>query len=207
MTSTSSHCRRRIASTLSTTGLPRKESRPLSRPPTRRPSPPARMTPRVRGAAAIPSPCVSVAGGIRPVSDLTGGSRPALLSYVADHPPPLALLAFGERVAATGERILAFAELDADRRAFQLVALAEEIFQVTTIAVGDVLGTRAVDHDRGRIVSARMRKAQLGRMSAHQRRLVRSQCFFQRTRQVRRAELARSRKVRAIHAAHQFAQA
>src|SRR5581483_6910113 len=130
-----------------------------------------------------------------------------LPAHVPNHAPPLALLAFRQFVAAAGERILAFAELDADRRAFQLVTLAEEVFEIAPVAVGDMFGTRAVDHDGGRIVAARMCEAQPRRMPAHQRRLMAADRLLQRARQIGSAEFARGGEMRAVHAAHQLAQA
>src|SRR6185437_232850 len=135
-------------------GRPHSGNRPLSAPSTRLPAPPASTTPSVSSAP----------------------------THMAHHAPTLALLALGEHVALAGVGVLALTEFDADRRALQLVALAEEVFEVTPIAVRDVLGAAAVDHDGRRMIAARMCEAQLGRMPAYQRRLMRRHRFFQRAR-------------------------
>src|SRR6185312_14744920 len=173
------HWLRNRSCTCSTSGRPHNGSKPLSASPTRRPAPPARITPSVSSAA----------------------------THVADHPPAFALLALGEHVALARVRIFAFAELDADWRAFQLVALSVEVFEIAPIAVRDVLGAAAVDHDGRRMVTTGMREAQLGRVSAYQRRLVGRDSFFQRAREVGGAEFACRRCTGAVDGAHQFAQA
>src|SRR5579859_5553076 len=94
------------------------------------------------------------------------------LLHLTDHALALALLGLGEHVLFAGERILAVTEIDADRRAFQLEALAEEVFQVAPIGRGDVLGAAAMNDDGRRVAATRMRKTQLGRMTTHQRRLI-----------------------------------
>src|SRR5579875_1224938 len=86
--------------------------------------------------------------------------------HLADHPLPLALLSFGQHVPLARKGIFAIAEIDADRRAFQLVALAEEVFQIAAIGRRNVLGAATVNHDGRRIAAAGMRKAQLGSMPA-----------------------------------------
>src|SRR5579871_3295593 len=116
-------------------------------------------------------------GGLRS-KDFTGGrltqQRCTLLAalHLANHALTLALLAFGKHVAAAGERVVAIAEIDAHRRAFQLVALAEEVFEITAIGRRNVLGAAAVNHDGRRIGAPRVGKTQFGRMPAYQRRLV-----------------------------------
>ena len=89
-------------------------------------------------------------------------------------------------------------EFDADRRAFELVTLAEEIFEIASVAVGDVFGAAAVDDDGRRIRAARMCEAQFRRMAADQRRLIAGIRLFERASEFGRGELASRRRVRAI---------
>src|ERR1700754_1446113 len=89
-------------------------SSPLSRPPRRDAAPPARIA-TVRAGRCI-------------------AARSALAALrAADHALAPALLTFGQLVALAGERILLLAELDADRRAFELVALAEEVLEIAAV--------------------------------------------------------------------------
>src|SRR4051812_28244711 len=78
---------------------------PLSRPPSRDAAPPARI-------ATVRAGCIAT-------SALTALG-------VADHALAPLLLSFGQLVAIAGVWIFLLAEIDADRRAFELVALAEE---------------------------------------------------------------------------------
>src|SRR5579864_7659280 len=97
--------------------------------------------------------------------------RSALLRVAHD---PLALLDLTllRCVLAPGERILAFLEHDVDGRALELEAFAEEVLEIAPVAIGDVTRAAAVDHDRRRIRSTRMRKLQLRRVTADERRLI-----------------------------------
>src|SRR5690606_8601539 len=103
-----------------------------------------------RGRRAARGPCLDRRAGSRLPqrgSRWSAGGRPcgfpgsALAALgVADHAGAPALLAFGQLVALAGVGILAVAEFDADRRAFEAVALAEEVLEVAPVAIGDVLG-------------------------------------------------------------------
>src|SRR5689334_12262573 len=105
-------------------GRPRSGSRPLSRPPSRDASPPARIATVSFGVVIA----ISALAALR----------------AADHLLTPLLLAFRELVALARERVFFLAEIDANRRAFHLEALAEEILEIAPIAVRDVLGARAV---------------------------------------------------------------
>src|SRR6185312_6918393 len=100
--------------------------------------------------------------------------RPVCLALfdLANKPLAFLHLALCQLILAPGKRIFALAKLDAHRRAFEFETLAEEVFQITVIAGSDVLGARAVDHDRRRIAAARMRETQAWRMPAYERRLI-----------------------------------
>src|SRR5215469_1680475 len=134
-----------------TSGRPASSINPLSSPPTRCPSPPARI-------AAVMSAGSKVATG----SALLG---------VAHQAAAFLYLPFAQFVLAPGERVFAFAELDADRRAFKAEALAKEVLEIAPVAFGDMPRAAAVDYDARRVGSARMGEAQLRRVPAHQRRL------------------------------------
>src|SRR5574337_423153 len=88
----------------------------------------------------------------RSAQDLTG-KRPVrhsgsarTLDQLAEPAPRLVLLLPGQHLLASGVRVLALAEDNADRRTFQLVALAEEILQVTLVRRRDVPGGTLMLH-------------------------------------------------------------
>src|SRR6185437_1620216 len=104
-------------------------------------------------------------------------------------------------------RVLTLAERYPDRRAFQLVALAEEILQIALVSRRDVLGAGAVDHDGRWIGAAGMRETQLRRMAVDQWRLVALVGCFQRLGEIGRDQHLGRRGMRTYHRTHQFAQA
>src|SRR5690606_23804771 len=84
---------------------------------------------------------------------------------VPHHSPALLDLPVGQRVDLVGIGILALSELELQRRADQLVVLAQVVFQIALVAVRQAFDAIAVNHRRGGMGTARMRKAQLGGMS------------------------------------------
>src|SRR5689334_14507268 len=108
---------------------PSRTMRALSRPPRRFAWPPARMPSVTSPASIIVAPLLAL--------------------DVLHQPAPRGDLFFGQHVLLVRVRVLALAEEEADRRADQLEALAEEVLEVALVAVGQLLQARAVD-DEGR---------------------------------------------------------
>src|SRR5690606_31733325 len=97
---------------------------------------------------------------------------PAALD-VADQAPLLCDLALAEDVLLVLVRVVAFLEHEAHRRTDQLETLAEEILEVSRIRGRQRFQARAM-HDEGRrVLAARVRETQLGRVPAHDRRRAR----------------------------------
>src|SRR5687768_13030246 len=76
-------------------------------------------------------------------------------------------LAIGEHVLLVLVRVVAFLEDETHRRSDQLEALAEEVFQVALVAIGQGTQTRAMDDEGRRVLAARMGEAQLGDVASH----------------------------------------
>src|SRR6478672_807609 len=118
----------------STCGTSSRRSQALSRPPRRLARPPARMPSVTSPRAIIGTP-------------LNAWSLRAL--DAADQALLLGDLALGQHVLLVLVRVLAFPEQEADRRADQLEALAEEVLELALVGVRQRLQPRAM-HDEGR---------------------------------------------------------
>src|SRR5574343_939463 len=89
---------------------------------------------------------------------------------MADQALAFFLLAFGQHVLFALVGVVAVLEHEADRRADQLEALAEEVLEIAPVAVRQRAQAVAV-HDEGRRVAvARVSGFQCGHMTAHHRR-------------------------------------
>src|SRR5690606_40392103 len=97
-------------------------------------------------------------------------------------------------------------EHEAHRRTDQLETLAEEVLQVSRIRGRQRLQARAMDDEGWRVLAARMRETQLGRVPAHDRRRARLVGDLERAGGIGGAELARGRGMRAGDRSEQLAQ-